>query len=216
MMAIFGLLLAPALAGAADETVTVGLGADDRPRSGRVRGGVGGILGPSPLHGAQSARRQSGLRPAVAGLAPGRQPVLRIGGNSADHTWWPIRGVIPPGGASYSLTNGWLRTTQALAAELNARLITGINLATGRPAIAAAEARAILKGIGRRYIQALELGNEPDLYGVFPWYRDRRGRLVPPAPRGYACARLHRSSALAAGVLPQCRWPGPAFAAWAG
>ena len=32
-------------------------------------------------------------------LAPGQAPVLRIGGDSTDATWWPVRGVIPPGGS---------------------------------------------------------------------------------------------------------------------
>lgn len=113
----------------------------------------------------------------LKGLAPGQSPVIRIGGDSTDATWWPIGGMIVPGGISYRLTDGWLRTTQALAADLQARMILGINLEAGRPAIAAAEGRALLQGIGRRYIQAFEIGNEPDLYRVFPWYRDRRGHL---------------------------------------
>ena len=72
--------------------------------------------------------------------------MLRIGGDSTDGTWWPIRGMIPPGGIYYRLTDGWLRITQALAADLDAKLILGINLAAGRPAIAAAEGRAFLAG----------------------------------------------------------------------
>ena len=122
----------------------------------------------------------------LKGLAPGSAPSIRIGGDSTDGTWWPIPGVIPPGGVYYRLTDGWLRTTQALAADLSTKLILGINLAAGRPAIAAAEGRAFLQGIGRRYIQAFEIGNEPDLYGVFPWYRDRRGHLHRSRGRHYS------------------------------
>jgi hypothetical protein len=122
----------------------------------------------------------------LKGLAPGAAPSVRIGGNSTDATWWPIRGVIPPGGIYYRLTAGWLRTTQALAADLGTKLILGINLAAGRPAIAAAEGRAFTAGIGRRYIRAFEIGNEPDLYGVFPWYRDRRGHLHRSRGRHYS------------------------------
>jgi hypothetical protein len=122
----------------------------------------------------------------LKGLAPGAAPSVRIGGNSTDATWWPIRGVIPPGGIYYRLTAGWLRTTQALAADLGTKLILGINLAAGRPAIAAAEGRAFTTGIGRRYIRAFEIGNEPELYGVFPWYRDRRGHLHRSRGRHYS------------------------------
>jgi hypothetical protein len=121
----------------------------------------------------------------LSGLAAGQSPVIRIGGDSTDGTWWPIRGEIAPGGIYYPLTKGWLRTTQALAADLNAKLILGINLAAGRPAIAAAEGRAFMDGIGRKYIDAFEVGNEPDLYTVFPWYKDRRGHIYRARGRGY-------------------------------
>ena len=124
----------------------------------------------------------------LKGLAPGAAPSVRIGGDSTDGTWWPIPGVVPPGGIYYRLTDGWLRTAQALAADLQTKLILGINLAAGRPAIAAAEGRAFLQGIGRPYIQAFEIGNEPDLYGVFPWYRDRRGHLYRSRGRHYGLA----------------------------
>ncbi len=119
----------------------------------------------------------------LRGLAPGQAPVVRIGGDSSDQTWWPMRGVIPPGGISYRLTKGWLRTTNAFADALGGKLILGVNLAAGRPAIAAAEARAFLQGIGRSRIQALEIGNEPDLYSMFAWYRNRlrAGRVLPSA-----------------------------------
>ncbi len=121
----------------------------------------------------------------VRALAAGQTPVLRIGGNSADTTWWPQRGLTPPNRVNYRLTEGWLKTTKALARALRAKLIMGVNLAGGEPAAAAAEARALLGGIGRRYVQALEIGNEPDLYGLFPWYRDRRGRMFYARDHNY-------------------------------
>ena len=37
----------------------------------------------------------------LQGLAPGQSPVIRIGGNSTDDTWWPIKGMIPQGGIYY-------------------------------------------------------------------------------------------------------------------
>ena len=145
-------------------------------------------------------------------LTPGQRPVLRIGGNSTDATWWPIRGMIPPGGINYSLTKGWLRTTQTLARMLGAHLIMGVNLAGGRPAIAAAEARAILEGIGTRYVQALEIGNEPDLYGIFSWYRDRRGNFVFSRPSDYTPDDFTAEFSRWHAVLPPFPLAGPAFA----
>jgi hypothetical protein len=154
----------------------------------------------------------------MRGLAPGQAPVLRIGGDSTDETWWPTRGVIPPGGVSYRLTNGWLRTTRALAATLGAKLIMGVNLAAGRPALAAAEARALLRGIGRKYIDALEIGNEPDLYGVFAWFRDRRHRVVRARGRRYDLRHLIADAARWRAAIPRARLAGPAFSslAWMG
>jgi hypothetical protein len=146
----------------------------------------------------------------LQGLAPGQSPVVRIGGNSTDDTWWPIRGMLPQGGIYYRLTKGWLRTTQALAADLNAKLILGINLAAGRPAIAAAEGRAFQSGIGRRYIQDLEIGNEPDLYPIFYWYRDRRGHVYRRRSRTYDQASYTKQFSQWAKALPDIPLAGPA------
>jgi hypothetical protein len=154
----------------------------------------------------------------LRGLAPGQSPVIRIGGDSTDATWWPIPGMIPPGGINYRLTDGWLRTTKALAAAVNARLIMGINLAAGRPAIAAAEGRALVQAIGRRYIQALEIGNEPDLYRTVPWYRDRRGHLHWSRGRHYGLSDYIREFARWSKALPNMALAGPATSgpAWMG
>src|SRR6201997_3704357 len=154
----------------------------------------------------------------VAGLAPGQSPVIRVGGDSTDGSWWPERGIIPQGGIYYPITQGWLRTTQALAKDLNAKLILGINLAAGRPTIAAAEGRAFLSGIGRRYIAALEIGNEPDLYGVFPWYTDRRGHTRRARGRGYDLAAYTKQFTQWSRALPNVPLAGPATSgpAWMG
>jgi hypothetical protein len=151
-------------------------------------------------------------------LAPGQAPVIRIGGNSADQSWWPIPGVVPPGGISYRLTNGWLRTTQALAATLGAKLIMGLNLAAGRPSFAAAEARAFLQGIGRKYISAFEIGNEPDLYSVFPWFRDRRGHISRARGRRYDLGGLIGDYKRFRAALPKVPVAGPALSgpSWMG
>lgn len=146
-------------------------------------------------------------------LDPGGQtPILRIGGDSADSSWWPIRGVIPPAGISYTLTEGWLRTTRALASALGARLIMGVNLAGDSPALAATEARALLAGIGREYIEAFEIGNEPDVYNQFPWYRNRRGRWVFSRPHSYSISDYVQQFSQWQAALPSVPVAGPAFA----
>ena len=147
----------------------------------------------------------------LKGLAPRQAPVVRIGGDSSDQTWWPLRHVIPPGGVSYRLTKGWLRTTKAFAKALGGKLILGINLADGRPALAAAEARALLQGVGIARILALEIGNEPDLYHVFPWYRDRRDRVVFSRPANWNLAAFTKDFARWRGAMPSAPLAGPAF-----
>jgi hypothetical protein len=146
-------------------------------------------------------------------LVPGGQTtVLRIGGNSADRTWWPIRGQIPPGGITYGLNNSWMRTTHALAKALGAKMIMGVNLAGGRPSVAATEARALLAGVGRRTVQAFEIGNEPDVYGMFPWYRDRRGRVFFARGHGYNLNRFITQFSRWRAAMPSAPVTGPAFA----
>jgi hypothetical protein len=146
----------------------------------------------------------------LKGLAPDQQPIIRIGGNSTDGSWWPLKGVIPPGGIYYPITTGWLRTTKALAADLSAKLILGINLAAGRPAIAAAEGRAFMSGIGSKYIDALEIGNEPNLYPVFSWYKDRNGHVYRSRSRSYGLDDYIQQFKQWAKVLPNVALAGPA------
>jgi Glycosyl hydrolase family 79 C-terminal beta domain len=179
----------PLTAGAQPTTPTVSASVGSTPAGQPLAPGFLGVsLEFSGLH-QYTGRDPKAVNPVlvrlVRGLAPRQTPVLRIGGNSSDTTWWPQRGLIPPGGVNYRLSDGWVKTTKALASALRAKLIMGVNLAGGRPAVAVAEARALLGGIGRRYIQALEIGNEPDLYSVFPWYRDRRGRLFYARDHNY-------------------------------
>ena len=101
---------------------------------------------------------------------PGQQLVLRIGGNSTDSTWWPVRGLTPAPGVRYALNPAWLTGARALANAVPAKLILGVNLAAKQPRLSAAEADALVHGIGASSVTALELGNEPDVYDVFPWY----------------------------------------------
>jgi hypothetical protein len=152
-----------------------------------------GFIGVSIEFGAvhqYTGRNPNAVNPVLLALlrnlSPGAPPQIRIGGNSTDRSWWPIPGVLPPSGITYRITNGWLRTTRALAADLGAKLVLGVNLAAGRPAIAVAEEQAFLRGIGRQYIDSIEIGNEPDLYGNFAWYKGPDGHVLFPRSRTYS------------------------------
>ncbi len=114
----------------------------------------------------------------VRNLAPNQHPVLRIGGDSTDRTWWPMSHLVRPSGVKYSISSRWLAVARALADGTGARLILGVNLEASQSALAVAEARALLSGIGIRSVLALEIGNEPNWYATLPWYRNSAGRRV--------------------------------------
>ncbi len=145
----------------------------------------------------------------LANLAPGQRPVLRLGGDSTDWTWWPIPHVRAPLGIRYTLTTRWMQIAQALIKATNARLILGINLEADSRRLAGTEARALVSGLGRSAVQALEIGNEPELYGSFGWYRTASGREIPGRPRGYDLPAFARDFSTFARSLPPVPLAGP-------
>jgi len=147
----------------------------------------------------------------VRNLDPGQAPVFRIGGDTADRTWWPTAGLARPPGITYAITKRWLEVTRALAHALGARLIVGLNLEADSPRLAAAEADALLAGVGPGPIRAFELGNEPDLYATFPWYSTPDGRHVTGRPRSYDMASLISDFTRFAAALPGRPLAGPSL-----
>jgi hypothetical protein len=149
----------------------------------------------------------------IRNINPGQAPVLRIGGDTTDWTWWPIPRQNKPPGVTYTLTQRWLQVTHALAHNMNARLILGINLEANSVELASTEARMLIDGIGRDSVRALEIGNEPALYASFPWYRTARGEKVPGRPRDYDLADYTRDFSKFAHALPPLPLAGPALGA---
>jgi hypothetical protein len=153
------------------------------------------------------------LERLIANINPGQAPVLRIGGDTTDWTWWPIRGLSKPPGVSYTLTRRWLQVTRALVHGLGARLILGINLEADNVQLAGTEARMLVAGLGHDSVRALEIGNEPALYASFPWYRTATGAKIPGRPRDYDAAAYTRDFARFARALPPLPLAGPALGA---
>ncbi len=149
----------------------------------------------------------------IRNIVPVQAPVIRIGGDTTDHTWWPVDGMQPPGGVKYTLDPGWLAVTRALTRALGARLILGINLEADSGPLAAAEARALVTGLGARSIEALEPGNEPELYGIFTWYRTPAGVDVKGRPPGYDVASFTRDFTSLSRALPPVALAGPTIGA---
>ena len=150
----------------------------------------------------------------IRDLAPGQSPVLRIGGDSTDHTWWAVAHVPRPPGVNYRLSQQWLADTRALAQRLDARLILGVDLEANDPALAAAEAHMLISVIGRRYVKALEIGNEPELWWKFPWYHTHSGRPVAGRPRSYSFAAFTRQFSQTHALLGNVPLAGPAVGAY--
>ena len=146
----------------------------------------------------------------VRNLAPGEAPVLRIGGDSADRTWWPTAAVQRPAGVTFAITDRWLEVTRSLAQTLGAHLILGLDLEADSPELASAEATAIIDGVGSRSIFALELGNEPDLYPAFPWYRTAGGGVLG-RPAGYDEASFINDFVQFTSALPRVPLAGPSL-----
>jgi len=213
------LIIAIVLAGAgggdlatprADATVTV----DPSALGATVPAGFVGLSLEYPAVEAYAGEDPSSLDPVfeqlVRNLAPDGSPVLRIGGDSADQTWWPTAAVQRPSGVTFDLTNRWLEVTRALAQGLGAHLILGLNLEADSPSLAAAEATALIDGIGSRSVRAFELGNEPDLYPDFPWYRTSAGGVLG-RPRSYDEAAFIGDFTQFTQALPRVALAGPSL-----
>jgi hypothetical protein len=146
----------------------------------------------------------------IRNLAPGHAPVVRIGGNSTDATWLPAPGVHPTPGIHSTITRRWLAIVRNLAAQTGARLILGLNLKLNSAAEIAAEARTYLAGIGAQHIEALEIGNEPELYTVNPWYTTPSGKGIFSRPRGFNFKAYAKEITQYAGELKGSPLAGPA------
>lgn len=100
---------------------------------------------------------------------PGDGPlILRIGGDSADHSFWnlPARKAAP---WIFRVTPAWMKQIRTIVNHGGVRLILDLNLVTDSPAIAARLARAAESALPRGTIVGLEIGNEPDIYNRWDW-----------------------------------------------
>ena len=148
----------------------------------------------------------------IRNLSPGQPPVLRIGGDSTDVSYAPGAGVTPPPYVAYRLTPSWMATTAALARQVGARMILGLNLAANDPALAAAEARDYVRAFGRAAIEALEIGNEPNIYNRLTVYHTLLGAPLHARPRSFGYPAFRRQFRAVARVAPHLPLAGPALA----
>jgi hypothetical protein len=168
-----------------------------------------------PYAGTDPERPDPVFLQLVRNLTPDQSPELRIGGDSTDWAWYPVPGLTKPKGVRVTLTPRWIGVMHAIAADLNARLIMGVDLEADSRAAADGEASAFERGIGKPWIEALELGNEPNLYGSLVWYVASDGTRVTGRPPGYDFSSyLGEYSAFAKGLLGPLAGPATGSQTW--
>jgi hypothetical protein len=143
--------------------------------------------------------------------------VLRIGGDSADHSFWEAgRQEVPEW--AFELDPSWLTQTRQLVAETRARVILDLNLVTANPRVAAVWAQAAEAQLPAGSILGFEIGNEPDIYSRGDWLSTLRNpaglsKLLPARISAAAYARdfLAYSREIRR-FAPEARLLGPALA----
>ncbi|HZE05949.1 MAG TPA: hypothetical protein VE127_12030, partial [Solirubrobacteraceae bacterium] len=152
-------------------------------------------------------------------LDPDGHPVIRLGGQSTDRSWWPVPGMARPLGVTYNLGPGWAAAAKSLTQATGARVLLGINLEANRTRISHVEGNQLVRRIGASHITALEIGNEPDLYPVMPWYRVLHDKPLPwyshdgspvySRPRSYSPQDYAQEFTRTRRVLPRVPLAGP-------
>ena len=92
--------------------------------------------------------------------------VMRIGGNTVDETFWTSTGETAPSWSIGTVTPADLTALAGLVKTSGWKVILGVNLKEYDPARAANEAEYAQQALGSS-LQAIEIGNEPDLYSQY-------------------------------------------------
>ncbi|WP_249010964.1 glycosyl hydrolase family 79 C-terminal domain-containing protein [Conexibacter sp. DBS9H8] len=138
-----------------------------------------------------AARHASVTRVLALLHVPGDGPLLlRVGGDSASETVLALRRRRRPAWARFTIGRRWFRALGAIVRAGHLRIYLDLNTAQGSPAATVAWTRAALAALPPGALQALEIGNEPDLFGTWPGM----------ARLGRAEAALHRLRASSLGL----------------
>jgi hypothetical protein len=138
----------------------------------------------------------------------GPQGVLRVGGNSSERTRFRTQETPAPDEA-FVITPLAIDRLAGFLRALGWRLIYGLNLATGTPEEAAAEAAYVARAVGPLLL-AFQIGNEPDGFGRWSQVR----------PKTYDVAAFlnewQRFHAAIRAAVPDAHFAGPDVAAETG
>jgi hypothetical protein len=202
---------APPARAASGSVITIGSGSVGSP----IPAGFVGVSFEQTALETYAGHTATALNPVfeqlIRNLAP-QNSVLRIGGDSTDWSWYPVPGTARPPWVRYTLTPGWMAVAHTLAGALGGRLILGVNFEADNARIADTEASAMIKQIGSNEIDALELGNEPELYGSYNWYRTKSGTGILGRPAGWSFPLYSEQFGKIARTLPKgVRLAGPSI-----
>ncbi len=118
--------------------------------------------------------------------------ILRIGGDSASHTFYDPSGLVLPRW-TFEVTPTFIDQTASIVRRMGLRVILDLNLVTGSPQLAGSWAKAAEGSFPRNSIIGFEIGNEPDLYDKAFWLyttggEQFSGRTLPAdiTPEDYA------------------------------
>lgn len=161
--------------------------------------------------GTDPARPDVPFEQVTRNLAPYGTLSFRIGGDSTDWTWWPIPGVKQPIWVRWTMTPAWAAVTKRLVDDLHASLIVGLNMEANSQKVDDAELHAIQTNVGGSAPITFELGNEPELYAHFPFYRTKAGKFVLGRPKGYSYSEITSQWTQMAKALPNVRLAGPGY-----
>ena len=101
---------------------------------------------------------------------PGNGPlVLRIGGDSADHSFWMPKKPRKMPAWEFAVTPTFLSQLRSLVRRDSVKLIVDLNLVTDTPLTAATWADAAETALPHGSIIGFEVGNEPDIYSHSYW-----------------------------------------------
>ena len=128
--------------------------------------------------------------------------ILRIGGDSASHTFYDPTGLVLPRW-TFEVTPTFIDQTANLVRRMGLRVILDLNLVTGSAPLAASWAKAAEGSFPHRSIIGFEIGNEPDLYDKAFWLyttggEQFSGHALPRdiTPEGYAADYNEYATAL--------------------
>lgn len=113
------------------------------------------------------ARHLSLLGHVLASITPNGPMVLRIGGSSADQTFFAT-GREPPEWV-FETSRAWLAQVRRIVTRFGVRVILDLNMVTATPQIAVRWARAARAALPTGSVIGFEIGNEADIYSHTAW-----------------------------------------------